>query len=101
VHALRDRVVALESQISSREVQQPPHDEIVALKIITARISGLEDLQLLYHGPPPAPEDRPGLTVAFAKRREAALAQSSRRVGLRGLGEKGNLWRLHTPGFLM
>jgi hypothetical protein len=69
---LRARQDALELRISCREVQQQDaQPEIEAVKAITTKVAELEALQTLFHGPAPAQEDRPGLAVAFARRREA------------------------------
>lgn len=76
VHSLREGQNTLLHRIEAQE------QENKALKLILQaqekRLGELEALQVLYHGEPPTPEERPALSEALQRQREAQASLPSR-----------------------
>ena len=88
--ALEERQAALpEAQIGQEKLLQIVEAQALEIKALEAkleaqneRLETLEKLEELYHGKPPAQEDRPILREVFQRREEAQKSLPSRVFGL-------------------
>ena len=88
--ALEKRQDALqEAQISQKKLFQIVEAQVLEIKSLTAkleaqseRLETLEKLEELYHGKPPAQEERPILRAVYQRREEAQTGLPSRVFGL-------------------
>jgi len=88
--ALEKRQDALqEAQISQKKLFQIVEAQVLEIKSLTAkleaqseRLETLEKLEELYHGKPPAQEERPILRAVYQRREETQTGLPSRVFGL-------------------